>query len=267
MDEAKYNSIAWDEEVNRGNYWTRIARQEDVQDAKEGKIRIRITPTAFVPLGWIEGLKGKRVLNLAGAGGQQTILLSAFGANVVTVDISKNQIAQDEKGLKAYSLEAELHNRDMRDLSFLDDESFDAAICPHSLNFIPSTVQFYREVYKKLKKGGLFLFGVANPALYLFDEKKEEKENKLEVKYTLPYSDEKSQSKKKIEKMKRKKDTFEFSHTLSAIIGDLLKTGFSIRDFYSDEAGAEPVDSFVYDSFLAFCCIKEDGCIFRRLQG
>lgn len=264
MDEAKYNSIAWDEEVNRNNYWTRMVRPEDVQDAKEGKIRIRITPTAFVPLSWLEGLKGKRVLNLAGAGGQQTILLSAFGADVVTVDFSKNQIAQDEKGLESYNLKAELHNRDMRDLSFLDDGIFDAAICPHSLNFIPSTLQFYREVYKKLKKGGLFLFGVANPVLYLFDENKEEKENKLKIKYTLPYSDEKSQSKKKIEKMKREKDTFEFSHTLSSIIGDLLKTGFSIRDFYSDEAGAEPVDSFVYDSFLAFCCIKEDGCIFRR---
>lgn len=264
MDEAKYNSIAWDEEVKRNNYWTRIARQEDVEDARDGKIRIRITPSAYVPLGWLDGLKGGKVLNLAGAGGQQTVLLSAFGASVVTVDISGNQIAQDEKGLGLYGLEAELHNRDMRDLSFLDDGAFDAALCPHSINFIPSPLQFYREVYKKLKKNGVFMFGTANPVLYMFDEKKEEKEKKLKVRYTIPYSDEGSLSKKEIARMREQKDTFEFSHTLSSIIGDLLKTGFSIRDFYSDEAGSEPVDSFVYDSFLAFYCIKEDGCIVRR---
>lgn len=91
--------------------------------------------------------------------------------------------------------------------------------------------------------------GIANPVLYIFDEKKQEK--KLKVKYTLPYSDLTSLSRKEIEKMIRNADTIEFSHTLDSIIGGLISSGFIIDGFFSDYSGSEPTDSFIRDAYLA----------------
>ncbi len=248
------NAIAWDEEVRKNNYWTRIVGKKEIERARKGDVRIRITPTRYVPLSWLDGMKGKKVLLLASAGGQQTAILAAYGCTVTSIDISALQIEQDRKALKMYGLEAETVVSDMRDLSSYSDSSFSAVIIPHSLNFIEETESLYSQVSRVLEKGGAFLFGVANPVLYLFDEKKEEK-GKLKVKYTIPFSDEKSKSEKEKMRMIRKKDTFEYSHTLSSLLSPLFRN-FILKDFYSDESGNETVDSFIHDSFLAFFFIR-----------
>ena len=249
MDTEDVNRIAWNEEVKRGNYWSRIVKEEEIERAKEGCPSITITPDRFVPSSWLEGAKGKKVLLLAGAGGQQTPIMSAFGSIVTTVDQSERQLEQDRIALERYSLKAELKKADIR-ATGLEDASFDYVINPVSLNFIEDILSAYKEIHRVLKKDGLFLFGIANPILYTFDDRCQER--KLKIKYTLPFSDLKSLSKRTLEKRIRKKDTIEFSHTLETIIGGLLHTGFVIEDFYSDKADSEPTDSFVYDSFLAF---------------
>lgn len=254
MNEAELNSKAWDYEVGRNNLWTTIVTEDKIEKAKNGDIEIWITPEHNVPKSWIEDIKGKNVLLLACGGGQQTPLLAAAGANVTNVDISPLQIEQDRKALEKYNLEADVRVGDMRDLSFLEDESVDYVISPHSLNFISSLDEFYSESYRVLKKGGKFLFGSANPVLYMFNEKCETR--KLKVKYTIPYSDETSISRKELEKRLSRNDTVEYSHTLDDIIGKCLKKGFVMSDFYSDGSLAEIVDSFVHDSFLAFKMIK-----------
>ena len=91
--------------------------------------------------------------------------------------------------------------------------------------------------------------------LYLFDEKKEER-GKLKVKYTIPFSDERSRSRKEVEKMIREKDTFESSHTLSSILSPLFEKGYVLTDFYSDSSLNDLVDSYIHDSFLAFNFLK-----------
>ena len=254
MNEAELNSKAWDWEVGRNNLWTTIVSEEEIEKARNGEIDIWITPEHNVPPAWLEGIKGRKVLLLACGGGQQTPLLAAAGAEVTNVDISPLQIEQDRKALEKYGLKADARVGDMRNLSFLEDECVDYVICPHSLNFISSLDEFYSESYRVLKKGGKFLFGAANPVLYMFDDKCETR--KLKVKYTIPFSDETSLSHRELEKRLRKNDTVEYSHTLNDIIGKALKKGFTMKDFYSDGSLAEIVDSFVHDSFLAFYMVK-----------
>ena len=250
MDSAKLNEKAWDEEGKRGNYWTQMVAWDDVEKAKRGEKSIWVTPSHDIPLSWLGESRDKSVLLLASGGGQQTVLLSAMGFSVTSVDISEHQVEEDRKALEKYGLKGEVIKRDVCDLSFLPQSSYDIVISPHSLNFIPDVVSFFAEVSRVIRKDGLFIFGSANPVLYIFDEKKIGK-GKLEVKYTIPYSDEKSLGKKKIKKMIKRKDTFEYSHTLSDIIGGVLKAGFVIEDFFTDESLSEVVDSFIHDSFLA----------------
>ena len=92
----------------------------------------------------------------------------------------------------------------------IESDSIDYVFIPHSLNFISSLDRLYSEVKRVLKRGGHFLFGTANPALYIFDERKMEK-GKIKAKYTIPFSDEKSKSEKELRRMMKKGDTFVLS--------------------------------------------------------
>ncbi len=257
MDEACYNSRAWDEEARKNNFWTIPAGKDEIERARSGEISVRLTPDKSVPLSWLEGMKKKRVLLLASAGGQQTPLLSAYGADVISVDISEEMVRRDNETLEKYGLKGKAVISDMRDLRKIESKSIDYVFSAHSINFISSLDGLYSEVARVLKKGGTFMFGAANPVLYIFDEKKAERK-KLRVKYTLPFSDEKSRSEKELKRMIEKKDTFESSHTLESIISPLLDAGFVLTSFYSDSSLNEAVDSFISDSFLAFNFLYAD---------
>lgn len=249
MEITEVNRMAWNEEVKRGNAWTRVVEKEEIERASCGAPSIRVTPEKSVPFSWIEKAKGKEVLLLGGGGGQQTPILASYGARVTTVDQAEGQLEQDEKALEQYRLEANLVRADMAKTG-LSDQSFDYVISPESLNFIEDLNAVYKEVYRLLKKGGFFIFGLANPVMYLFDEKRMAK--RLKVKYTLPYSAVRSLSEKEVEKKIEKKDTLEFSHTLNSIIGSLLQQGFVLEDFYSDASSFFVPDSYIHDCYLAF---------------
>ena len=249
MDIEEINGRAWDREGERGNTWTRIVGEEEIEKAKEGDVRLRITTGKAVPPQWRDKLKGKKVLVLCGGGGQQTPLLAAYGCSVTSIDISRSQIETDRKALEMYSLEAETVVGSALSLPF-PSSSFDAVVNPVSLNFIEDIEKAYSEIDRVLKKDGYFMMGIANPVLYLFDEKKQER--KLVVKYTLPFSTTRSLSKREVGKKIKSGDTIEFSHTLASILSPLFRRGFIAEDFFSDSSLSEPTDSFIQDAFLAF---------------
>lgn len=248
MDIYEANSMAWDEEVRRENYWTRPVSDFSIEKARIGKPDIWITPFKMVPQDWLDPIRGKKVLNLCGGGGQQTPTLAAFGCDVTTVDNSASQIEQDKLALANYSLKANLIKGNALDIDF-PDHSFDYVIMPQALNFIDDIMKMYCLVRKVIIDGGHFLFGTANPILYTFDEKVQEK--RLKMKYTIPFADTVSLSQKELERRLAKKDTVEFSHTLESVLGGLIESGFVIDGFYTDDCGSEPTDSFVHDSHLA----------------
>ncbi len=248
MNIYEANSRAWDEEVRRKNYWTLPVSDKSIEKARSGKPDIWITPFKMVPKDWIAPLKGKKVLNLCGGGGQQTPLLAAFGCDVTTMDISASQIEQDRLALEKYSLKADLIVGNALDMDF-PDHSFDVVFMPEALNFIDDIKKLYRLVRSVIVDDGHFLYGVANPILYTFDEKVQER--KLRMKYTIPFSDPISLSEKELQHRLAKKDTVEFSHTLESILGGLTKSGFIIDGLYTDDSGSELTDSFVHDSHLA----------------
>ena len=130
-----------------------------------------------------------------------------------------------------------------------DDSSFQAVIMPQAMNFIDDLEKLYSEVKRVLVSGGVFIFGTANPILYLFDERIQSR--KLKVRYTIPFSHTRSLSPKALSLRLSKNDTLEFSHTLDTILGLLTQKGFAVTGFYTDSAGSEPTDSFVHDSHLA----------------
>ena len=257
MDCADINAKAWDGEAENGNAWARIVSEEEIGKARNGEPAIRVTIDKNVPLSWIKPLRGKHVLSLGGGGGQQTPLLAAYGCDTECVDISGGMLERDRIALERYGLKAKLHQIGMTDLSIFGDESFDGIINPVSMNFVNDIQAVFREAGRILKKGGSFIFGIANPALYIFDDRLLAK-GKMKIKYTLPFSDEISLSRKQLEKRISKGDTVEYSHTLETILGGLTDNGFAITGFFSDGTSFEPIDSFLHDCYLAIRAIRID---------
>ena len=253
MDIYEANRKAWNSEVDKHNFWTLAVSEDTIQAARQGRAEIWVTPFKHVPQDWISGLKGKKVLVACGGGGQQTPTLSAFGCFVTSLDISEKQIAQDRTTLEKYGLKAETICANILNMPFANG-TFDAVIMPQALNFIDDIDLLYREVHRVLKQDGFFLFGTANPVLYMFDEKVQKR--RLRVKYTIPFSHTRSFSQRNLLSRLSKNDTLEFSHTLDSIMGNLIRAGFVIDGFYTDSSGSEVTDSFVNDCHLAIKATK-----------
>jgi SAM-dependent methyltransferase len=234
MNYLKHNKAAWNKQVEENNQWTIPVSSEEINEARKGKWNVILTPWIPVPRNWFGEIKNKNILCLASGGGQQAPILTAAGANVTVFDLSPNQLAHDREVAEREKLDIKTIEGDMADLSVFDNDSFDLIFHPVSNCFVPDVLPVWKECSRVLKKGGVLLAGFANPALYLFDESDPDKEVKLEVVNTIPYSDEESLSNEMKTLYREKGYPLEYGHSLNDLIGGQLKSGFYIDDFYED---------------------------------
>src|SRR5579859_4602835 len=116
MDEiARYNRARWTALVDANALFTRPK-----SDLTEVSARELVDPDHS-----LGDLKGKRVLCLAGGGGQQSVAFGLLGAQVTVVDLSDAQLERDREAAAHYSVSIETVQGDMRDLSHFPDDSFD----------------------------------------------------------------------------------------------------------------------------------------------
>ena len=234
MDIREHNRRAWDQQVEYGNPWTVPVSPEDIAAARNGDWRIVLTPTKPVPHDWLPGLRGKRVLCLASGGGQQGPVLAAAGACVTVFDNSPRQLEQDRRVAEREHLTLETVEGDMRDLSALASESFEAIVHPVSNAYVPDVLPVWREAFRVLCRGGVMVAGFNSPAVYLFDYELAERTGQLQVRYRLPYSDVEQLPEQERQHYLEEGLPFEFSHTLDEQIGGQIEAGFIITGFYED---------------------------------
>ena len=255
MDLLSLNRNAWTKEVETGNIWTKPVTPEQVAAARNGDWSMLLTPTRPVPADWFPPLKGKAVLGLASAGGQQGPIFAAAEAIVTVFDNCPAQLARDKMVADRDQLAITLEQGDMRDLSRFADESFDLVFHPVSNCFVDSVIPVWRESYRVLKKGGVLLSGIANPLIYIFDMEQWDRYDKLSVKYRIPYSDFTDLPAEEVERKIKNRDTFEFGHSLDDQIGGQIAAGFVITGFYEDSAGGDLLDPYI-NTFIATRALK-----------
>lgn len=254
MDTSKANRAAWNEEVARGNVWTRPVTREDIDKARGGEPRIQILPQRYLEGKWLEAVEGK-VLALASGGGQQGPLLAAAGFDVTVTDLSEKQLENDRKVATRENLPLRTIQMDMSDPFPFASGFFDTIFNPVSINFVRDPYAVYSECSRVLRKGGVLITAFANPAMYIFDVKKLEK-GKMKIRYTLPFSTSEALNEREKEKLIAQKDTFEYSHTFSSLFGALSESGFLIKDIITSGSEFEPIDSFLQDCYLAVLAVK-----------
>jgi SAM-dependent methyltransferase len=235
MNTVSYNREAWNRQSRSGSRWTIPVDPETISAAKAGNWQVILTPNKFVPRKWFGDLKGKQVLCLASGGGQQAPVLAAAGASVISFDNSDEQLAKDQLVADRDELDLKTIQGDMADLSIFEDGCFDLIFHPVSNVFSEEILPVWKECFRVLGHGGRLLSGFMNPTFFLFDHEEAEKTGKLQVQYSLPFSDLKSLTKKKLDRIKQEGLAYEFGHTLEDQIGGQIKAGFAISGFYEDD--------------------------------
>ncbi len=252
-DVVAFNMAAWDKVADAGDRYYRAMTPEQVQAARDGHWRIRITPTKAVPKEWLEAVMDKKILLLAAGGGQQSPILAALGAKVTVFDLSERQLERDIEIAAREGFKIETASGDMADLSMFANETFDIVLNPCSVCYSPNVVPIWREVSRVLKHGGTFMTGVINPLYYVFDAAQMDR-GEFRVRHKIPYSD--ADLGKEQRELLGDDRPREFGHSLSDLIGSQIEAGFQMIGFYEDGWGDGDKLSTHISTFVATRCRK-----------
>lgn len=238
-DVAAFNQARWRALAEADALYTRPALNLDPAAA-----RARVDPD-----GWLGPLEGKRVLCLAGGGGQQSAAFALLGARVTVVDLSDAQLERDTKAAAHYGLDVETVQADMRDLSALEASAYDVVQHAYSINFVPDVRVVFQQVARVIRPGGIYQLQFANPFVHSINPRSWDGDG-----YPLrqPYLDgEPIQSEDEVWVFRRGDAAGgetgsppipgprEYRHTLSTIVNGLAEHGFTIRRL-EDEVSIYP---------------------------
>ncbi len=233
MDIQEHNRRAWNTQARYGIQWSESACDQDIEAARNGQLRLHLSPTKAVPDHWLGPLQSSRYLALAAGGGRQAALLAAAGAQVTLVDISDEQLSRDEALARRWQLPLTLHRGAAEDLSFLPDQSFDCIVMPLANCFFEQLSPVWQHCARLLAPGGRLLYAFINPMAWSFDFTKAQS-GVFELKYPVPYSDQKSLSSEDFQRFVYPEVPMEFGHSLSDQLGLLMRCGFQLADLFED---------------------------------
>jgi len=181
-------------------------------------------------LSFLKNVKGKKVLDIGCGSGIYAKILKRRGAKVTGVDISKTLLRIAEKEVKG----VDFHYASIHKLPFKKN-SFDIALSALMLNYVGNWDKAFKEVNRVLKKGGVYVFSIANP---LFSVRERTNINNKEF-WLLGYSSEGQKLEIYGDYFKEGWKTWEMAETkmlfhrktMETIINTILKNGFSIEGY------------------------------------
>ena len=201
--------------------WSACATQEEMQKAREGKMTLKFFDRE-IPADWLKDIKGKKVLCLAGAGGLQAPLLACAGAEVTVLDLSEKMLEKDRKVAEEEHLHITIEKGNMCDLSRFSDNSFDYILNPTSLMYVPDVKPVFKECYRVLKKGGIFIMTAPSPINYLCDYIDDEDGGYYKALNRMPYSSAEADA---------AGSWVEYGHTMEDYLGGQIESGFVIDGY------------------------------------
>lgn len=248
MGYQEENARTIDHWVEEGWEWGRPITHEEFLKAKNGEWQVYLTPTKTVPKKWFGNLEGKQVLGLASGGAQQMPLFSALGAKCTVLDYSGKQVEAERMIAQKEGYDIRILQEDMTKPLPFEDESFDFIFHPVSNCYVREVKPIFRECFRILKNGGIFLAGLDNSVNFIVDDAEEKIVN------SLPFDPLENE-----EYMKQLKDTdcgVQFSHTLEEQIGGQLEAGFILTDIYEDTNGEGRLHELHIPSYIATRAVK-----------
>ena len=179
--------------------------------------------------------------------------MAAAGAQVIVLDASTGQLAQDRSVADREGLEITTVLGDMADLSMFGDEEFDMIVNPVSTLFVPDLAPVWRECHRTLRRGGTLITGFLNPDEFVFDPDALDERGEFIVRYPLPYIEHENLTEAEAAARREANEMFHFSHTMEAQLGGILGAGFTITGFYEDrrsESDGNPIRHYLPSIFV-----------------
>ncbi len=190
----------------------------------------------------MSGVNGKRVLCLAGGGGQQSAVFSLLGAQVTVFDLTPEQLEGDAHAAAHYGYPVSLIQGDMRDLSSLPAGHFEHVYQPISTLYVPDLREVYAGVWRVLKPGGLYSSDYTFPLLCLANHIEwDGQAYRLQV--ASPYR-RGTVLENEASEVSLSQGSFigEFHHLLSDILNGLIETGFTLKGVWENPRPGQAVN-------------------------
>lgn len=209
-----------DDLVEKSVDWAACATEEQLRAARAGNLKIPFFDRE-IPKEWLKGIKGKKVLCLAGAGGLQAPLFACAGAEVTVLDISKRMLDKDREVSEREHLPIEVVKGNMCDLSVFEDGFFDYIINPLSLMYVPELLTVFRECHRVLHDKGVFIMMAPSPVNYLCDFSEDETGGYYKAVHRMPYCSTDHDN----------SGWVEYGHSMEEYLGGLTECGFLINGY------------------------------------
>jgi len=108
-------------------------------------------------------VEGKDTLEIGCGGGQNAIVLAKWGARSVGLDISEEQIKYATRLARKHKVKVQFHVGNMEGMDMFNEESFDIILSSCAIGYSENPGQVFHEVFRILRKDGLFVFCVMHP--------------------------------------------------------------------------------------------------------
>jgi SAM-dependent methyltransferase len=193
-------------------------------------------------LGLLGDVSGRRVLEIGCGGGQNSIVLSSWGASCVGIDPSSAQLVHANRLARERGLDVKFATGIAEDLGDFGDSSFDLVLSSFAFDYVADLAQAYSEAWRVLKPGGIFVFCLSHPwfqavGWYLAGDPDEHEVGNYAAWPDVEEWDWEFQD-------GRSAHLVSYLRPLSQIINELLEAGFQlervIEQAYEDVADASP---------------------------
>jgi ubiquinone/menaquinone biosynthesis C-methylase UbiE len=111
-------------------------------------------------------VKDKNILEIGCGGAQCGIAFAKQGAIVTGIDISSTQIEYAKQLALNQNVNIKLLQQDMTDLSQFMNETYDIVFSSSALSYVDDLAYCFSEVYRVLRRGGIFVWGVGHPCFW-----------------------------------------------------------------------------------------------------
>lgn len=116
-------------------------------------------------------LKDKKVLEIGCGGAQCGIIFAKRGAKVIGIDISKEQLKYAKILAEKNNVKIQLLQGDVTMLLQIKSNSQDIVFSSWALLYVSDLKKCFKEVYRVLKKNGIFVFSTHHPFWETLDKK------------------------------------------------------------------------------------------------
>ncbi len=159
-------------------------------------------------------LKGKNVLEIGCGGAQCGIAMAKQGANVIGIDISEEQLKFAKNLAEKNKVHIKFYQGDIKSLHQINSNSQDIVFSAWALHYVDDLEKCFKEVYRVLKKQGIFVLSLDHP---FFRTAVKTKESYFKTgKYVEVFSD-------------KSKKFVAYTHTVSELFNTLIKAGFIVE--------------------------------------